>query len=292
MNGRVATSSASASGSSSGLSQTPTSPRASSAVALGLPQGERHDDRHGLPAARRALSPSRSSVQRSSTMAPSLMSCGIDALLEGLDAEPAHGVDEALVLVPARRRRRRSAARPRRASRCAANDGPITLPSEASFALRAADRDLVPLLAVLVDAEHADVADVMMAAGVHAAGDVEVELADVVQVVEVVEAALDRFGDRDRLGVGERAEVAARAADDVGEQADVRRGEAERLQLAPEREQLGLPARRRRSGSARARRAARRSCSASASSAIASIWSEVASPGGTPVFLSDSVTIA
>ena len=64
-----------------------------------------------------------------------------------------------------------------------------------------------------------------------------VDLADVVQIVEVVEAALDRFGDRDRLGVGQRAEIAARAADDVGQQADVRRGEAERLQLAPQREQ-------------------------------------------------------
>ena len=56
------------------------------------------------------------------------------------------------------------------------------------FALVAADLDLVPLLAVLVDAEDADVADVVVAAGIHAAGDVEVELADVVQVVEVVEA--------------------------------------------------------------------------------------------------------
>ena len=57
-------------------------------------------------------------------------------------------------------------------------------------ALRAADRNLVPLVAALVDAEDADVADVMVAAGVHAAGHVEVDLADVVQVVEVVESAL------------------------------------------------------------------------------------------------------
>ena len=94
-------------------------------------------------------------------------------------------------------------------------------------ALGAAQRDLVPLAAVLVDAEDADVADVVVAAGVHAAGHVELEIADVVQVVEVVEAALDRFGDRDRLRVGERAEISARAADDVGEKADVRRREPE-----------------------------------------------------------------
>ena len=81
---------------------------------------------------------------------------------------------------------------------------------------RAAEGQLVEFLALLIDAEDADVDDVMLAARVHAARHVEVDLADVVQVVEVVEAPLDRFGDRDRLRVGERAEVAARAADDVG----------------------------------------------------------------------------
>ena len=45
------------------------------------------------------------------------------------------------------------------------------------LALVAADRHLVPLAAVLVDAEHADVADVMVTARVHAAGDVEVDVA-------------------------------------------------------------------------------------------------------------------
>src|SRR5688572_11999258 len=66
--------------------------------------------------------------------------------------------------------------------------------------LVAADRDLVPLLAVLVHAEDADVAHVVMAAGIHAARDVEVELADVVYMVEIVETALDGLRHRDRLG--------------------------------------------------------------------------------------------
>ncbi|MNT81753.1 hypothetical protein D3C72_2213780 [compost metagenome] len=76
--------------------------------------------------------------------------------------------------------------------------------------------------------------------GVHAAGDVQVQFADVEQVVQVVETALDRFGDRDRLGVGQGAEITARAADDVGQQADVRRGETLLAQLAPQSEQLFL----------------------------------------------------
>src|SRR5215831_4478223 len=83
--------------------------------------------------------------------------------------------------------------------------------------LVAADGNLVPLLAVLVHAEDADVADVVVAAGVHAPGDVEVELADIVDIVEIVKALLYRLRHRDRLGVGERAEIAARAGDDVGD---------------------------------------------------------------------------
>ena len=58
-------------------------------------------------------------------------------------------------------------------------------------ALVPADLDLVPLLAVLVDAEDADVADMVVAAGVHAARDVDVDLPDVEHVIQVVEAPLD-----------------------------------------------------------------------------------------------------
>src|SRR3954469_6144159 len=126
------------------------------------------------------------------------MNVAIDAFLEGLEADAMHHVDEALGFAvaafevagdelldhfgdvgacergpddPAQRRARRDFARP-------------------GLSLVAADLDLVPLLAVLVDAEDADVADVVMPAGVHASRDVQVELADIVQVVEVVEALL------------------------------------------------------------------------------------------------------
>src|SRR5450830_478819 len=99
---------------------------------------------------------------------------------------------------------------------------------------------LVELFAFLVHPEDADMADVVVTAGVHATGNVQVQLADIEQVVEIVEAALDRLGDRDRLGVGQGAEVTARAADDVGQQADVRRGETVLAQFAPEGEQLAL----------------------------------------------------
>ncbi|AID86653.1 hypothetical protein P797_27295 [Pseudomonas aeruginosa VRFPA04] len=55
------------------------------------------------------------------------------------------------------------------------------------------------------------------------------------QVVEVLEALLDALGDGDRLGVGQRAVVAAGTSDDVAEQALVRRAEAGCAGLAPQR---------------------------------------------------------
>src|SRR6478672_2204843 len=122
-----------------------------------------------------------------------LMSRGIDALLEGLEADAANGVEEALVRMAALDVRldealdhvRHVLRGERRADHLA--EGCVV-------ALRSADRYLVPLGTALVDAEDADVADVVLAAGVHASRHVEVELADVVQVIEIVEAPRDRFG--------------------------------------------------------------------------------------------------
>src|SRR5687768_10172970 len=135
-----------------------------------------------------------------------LMSVAIDALLEWFDADAMHDVDEALGFAVATfqihtdkffNHLRNIRARERRPEHLA----------ERGRRLISADLDLVPLLAVLIDAEDADVADVMVAARVHAAGDIQIQLADLVQVVEIVEALLDRLRDRDRLRVRQRAEV-------------------------------------------------------------------------------------
>src|SRR5439155_10874761 len=220
MSGSAARSSAIAAGSSEGASQTPTSRRARRAVRSAC-----HSASGTITATPAGISSnvlaSRSNVQRSATIARFLMSGGIHALLERLEAEAPHRVDKALVRVPAldididqacdhvrhfgRRER-----------------GADHLAERRVVALRATNRHLVPLAAVLVDTEDADVADVMMPAGVHAAGDVELEVAEIVHVIEVIETALDRLGNRDRLRVGERTEIPAGAADDVGEKADVR----------------------------------------------------------------------
>jgi hypothetical protein len=117
----------------------------------------------------------------------------------------------------------------------------MTLPIVAAITLLAADGDLIPLLVVLVDAENADIGDVVVAAGVHAARDVERNVADVVQIVEVVELVVHRRGDRQRAGVGQRAEVAAGAADHVGQQADVGRRQAVAAGDLPDFIQIALP---------------------------------------------------
>ena len=83
----------------------------------------------------------------------------------------------------------------------------------------AAERDLIEFLAVLLDAENADMADMVMAAGIDAAGNIDVQPAKIARQVVVAEAARDLLRDRDRARVGEAAIIEARAGDDVGERA-------------------------------------------------------------------------
>src|SRR5438093_7687385 len=93
---------------------------------------------------------------------------GIDMFLERRDAEALRGVDEAFVFVAFAHIHLQQAVDhfrhlQRRERR------PDDLADRRVIALRAADRDLVPLAAVLVDAQHADRADMVVAAGVDAA---------------------------------------------------------------------------------------------------------------------------
>ena len=44
------------------------------------------------------------------------------------------------------------------------------------FALSPAEGDLIPLAAILIDAQDADIADVVMAAGIDAAGNIQADI--------------------------------------------------------------------------------------------------------------------
>src|SRR3989454_4746966 len=248
MSGKRCTSPASASGPSLASSHTPSVPvstreRSSSRRASQSASGTMTSPRAGT-SGNSPLGPRSSRCQLSATMRRSLISVAIYGFLEGFDADAVHHVDEALGVAVAPREIAVDQLLDHVGDLGASERGADDLaegcaPAGPDFTLIAPDLDLVPLLAALVDAEYADVADVMVAAGVHAPGDIEVDLADIVQVVEIVEALLNCLGHRDRLGVGERTEVPARAADDVSEQADIGRGESQFLYLLPQRAQIG-----------------------------------------------------
>src|SRR5689334_8126843 len=144
----------------------------------------------------------------------------IRALPEWLESHAAQRLDEALA-VRAQRAIHLDDALDSRGDLTLGNRRADDFPERREAVRRAAERDLVPLLAVLVDAEDADVADVVMAAGVHAAGHLDLDIAEVVEVVEIVEALLDLPGDAQGAGVRERAEVQPGTGDHVGERADV-----------------------------------------------------------------------
>ncbi len=69
-------------------------------------------------------------------------------------------------------------------------------------------------------------ADMMMTAGVHATGDIEVERADVMQIVEIVELLLNGPCYRNGSGIRQAAVIAAGARDYIGQQADIGRSES------------------------------------------------------------------
>ena len=164
-------------------------------------------------------------------------------MTEGQRAQPAGGFDEAFAAAAfaqisaddglddvghlvGRKRRPDDLARHRRSAERAA--------------VGAAHRDLVPLAAVLVHAQDADVAAVVVAAGIDAAADMQLDVADVVQLVEVVETFGEGRGDGDGARIGQCAQVATRAGDHVGEQADIGRGEAVFARRQPQCAQLAL----------------------------------------------------
>src|SRR3546814_7507058 len=73
----------------------------------------------------------------------------------------------------------------------------------------------------------------MMAAGVDAAGDLDLEVADLVLAFQVAEALGDALGDGDGSRVGEVAVVEPGAGDDVGEKPGVGRADRKSTRLTP-----------------------------------------------------------
>src|SRR5690606_27304928 len=86
---------------------------------------------------------------------------------------------------------------------------------------RTAERELVELLALLLDAENPDMADMVVAAGIDAARDLDLEVANLALPLAIGEPLRDALRHRDRPRIGERAIIEAGAGDDVGHQAGI-----------------------------------------------------------------------
>ena len=156
---------------------------------------------------------------------PRSVALSIERLLERRQADAANRIDEGLV-------RRKPEAE------IGVDDGldgvddavrgkarADQLADRAIFLGRSAERDLVVLDALAVDAQNADRRDVMMAAGIDAAGDLDRQGADLGLATRRAEPLRQALRDRDRAGIGERAIVETRAGDDVGDQPLIGGGE-------------------------------------------------------------------
>src|SRR5262245_38254340 len=183
-------------------------------------------------------SSSGTNSQGSSTTPVALMS-GIELLLEGLQADAPVGVEEALAAfahmqigVDDGLDRAHDLRGAERRTHDIADRGVLVG--------TAAEGDLVELGAMLVDAEDADVADMVVAPGIDAAGDLELQLADVEQLGQIGEMLADLLRHRDRARIGERAVVEAGAGDDVAGEADIGRRQLEHLQPLPQLVEIGL----------------------------------------------------
>src|SRR5712692_1205537 len=179
-----------------------------------------------------AASPSASARynQSSSTMRPSRSSRrGIHSFLKRFHAETAHDIQEAFIRLPPfdvhleQTRNRLGYVE-------LGHRGTDDLSQGCIVARRAADGDLVPLLAALIDAENADVTHMMMSAGIHAPRHLDLEFAQIVEVIVVVEPLVDELRHIDGAGVCQAAKIQSRTADHVGQGTDVRRGEARFLE--------------------------------------------------------------
>src|SRR6516162_5276908 len=173
-------------------------------------------------------SPSGTVTNASSTKSPPLM-IGIEPFLERRDARAPDRVEQPLAVL-AQLDIGADDVLDRVDDLVRAEGVAQDLADRGVFRARAAQQDLVELDAFLVDAEDADMAGVVMAAGIDAAGDLDLELTQIVLALEVGETLLDRHGDRDRPRIGEIAIIEAWAADDVGDEAGICGREIERLQ--------------------------------------------------------------
>lgn len=84
-------------------------------------------------------------------------------------------------------------------------------------------------LAVFINAKDADVAAVVMAAGVNATADVQVDLTNVIELIQVLIPLGDGFGELQAAGIGQGAKITAWAGNHVRQQCHIGAGHTKAL---------------------------------------------------------------
>src|SRR3546814_8412577 len=97
-----------------------------------------------------------------------------------------------------------------------------------------AEQQLIIFGALAVDAEDADLAGMMVAAGVDAARDLDLELTDVELTLHIRETLRNLLRQRDRARVGEGAIIAPGARDDIGDEIEIDVREARGVERLPD----------------------------------------------------------
>src|SRR5580700_11139420 len=168
------------------------------------------------------------------------LTSGIDPLPERFDAEPLYRVDEEFVGTLAQRQIGFNDIFDHVGDFAVSHGGADQDTKFGVLVGTAADRDLIKFLAVLLDAQNADMADMMVAAGVDAAGNVDMQPADQFRGIVIGKTAGQLLRNRNRTRIGQRTIIQSRTGDDVGDQVDVGRSQPELVERLPQRGKVAL----------------------------------------------------
>ncbi len=84
---------------------------------------------------------------------------------------------------------------------------------------------------LLVDAQNTDMANMVMPAGIDAAGNLDLQIADLVGQLSILETLRDFLRQRDRARIGQRAVIKPRADDHVGDLAGIGRAQIDLVEF-------------------------------------------------------------
>src|SRR5688572_7618784 len=171
---------------------------------------------------------------QSSEVKPMSLSSGIEGFLEGLRPQPPVDLEERLLLADADRKIGVDNLIDRVGHLVGCEAWADDLTNGGAFRRGTAKRDLVELLAPLIEAENADVADMMMAAGIDAARDVDLERPDLLLPGKVGKTPGDALGDWYGSRGRQCTIVKTGAGYDVAGKTQIGRGQPVRLEYLPD----------------------------------------------------------